>query len=598
MSNKQIAEKLREVAVAYEILGENRFRINAYNQAADSIENLSTDIQQIWQRGDLQKIPGVGGSLAQHLDELFTKGSVKHFEEFTNKMPAGMYDLLIIRTIGPKTAFKLSKLLNEKPYNQRASIYERLETALNNKVIQDLEGFGEKRQQDIYDALKKYKSGTRKKKRILLSDADVISQRLSVYLKKDKNIQKIDYLGSFRRRKETVGDIDVSVASKNPAQTINYFIQYPDVVDVVDQGEKGATILINDGVQIDLRVIDLSRYGSMLQYFTGSKYHNIRLREYALEKDLSLSEWGIKDKKTGKTKKFSSEKDFYTFIKLEWIPPEIREDQGEIEAAFDKKLPKLVTSSDIKGDLHIHSDYDYPSSHDRGASNLEELLKKASDRGYEYIGLSDHNPKLSGHTDKQIIAITKERKTYIEHLLYDNKLLQKYPRVKKVYIMYEVDIRTNGALALPEQALDYLDGIIISLHSNFVLPSQEMTQRIVKALSFPKVRIFGHPTGRLINEREQIAADWHQVFEMCKKNQIALEINSSPKRLDLPDMLVQEALKSGCFFTIDTDSHQVNQMDHMPYGVSVARRGWAQKSDILNTQPFERFDKWFMRGGD
>lgn len=595
MNNKQVSEKLREVAIAYEILGENRFRINAYNQAAENIENLSTDIQQIWQRGDLQKIPGVGGTLAQHLNDLFTKGSVAHFDEFIGKMPPGMYELLKIRSIGPKTAFKLAKLLSEKPYDQKATIFERLEAALSNKVIQEMEGFGEKREKDIFEALKKYKTGTRKKKRILLSDADIITQRLTAYLEKDSHIKQIDYLGSFRRRKETVGDIDVAVASTDPAETVKHFVKYPDVVEIVDQGDKGATILIYDGVQVDLRVIDQSRYGSMLQYFTGNKYHNIKLREYALEKGLSLSEWGIKDKKTEKTKKFSSEEEFYNYIGLPWIPPEMREDQGEIEAARTKKLPHLVDVSDVKGDLHVHSDFDFPSSHDRGSSSLEELLKKATERGYEYMGLSDHNPKLSGHTDSYIVAITKGRKEYFDHLLYDKKLLQKYPRIKKVYMMYEVDIRTDGALALPETALEYLDGIIVSLHSNFTLPSDVMTKRIVRALSFPKVRIFGHPTGRLINERDGVAADWQAVFETCKEKDIALEINSSPHRLDLPDKLVHDALKIGCRFTVDTDSHQVHHMDNIHYGISVARRGWLRENDILNTHSFTEFDEWFMK---
>ncbi|MCR4263168.1 MAG: helix-hairpin-helix domain-containing protein [Candidatus Roizmanbacteria bacterium] len=597
MSNKQIAEKLREVAVAYEILGENRFRINAYNQAAESIENLAEDIQQVWKRGDLQKVPGIGGSLAQHLDQLFQSGRVSHFDEFTAKMPDGLYELLKIRTIGPKTAFKLSELLNKPPFHKKESIYSRLEQALTKHVIQDMEGFGEKREKDIYDALQQFKQGTKKKKRMLLVEADIVASSLTKHLKKDPHISSIDYLGSFRRRKETVGDIDVAVATSDPEKTVEHFITYEKRLKTVDRGEQGATILVEDGIQIDLRVIDKKRYGSMLQYFTGSKYHNIRLREYALEMGYSLNEYGIKEVKTGKVHMFSSEDAFYRFLKLPAIPSEIREDRGEVEAARSGTLPKLLETSQMKGDLHIHSDYDYPSSHDVGISTLEELLKSASQKGYEYIGLGDHNPKQSALSKKEVVAVTKERRKHFEHILYDKKLLQKYPQVKKVYIMYEVDIRPDGTLALPEEALEYLDGIIISIHSSFEMPAEQMTKRILSALEFPKVRIVGHPTGRLINEREQISADWRQIFSVCKKKDIALEINASPHRLDLADTLIFQGIQSGVRFTIDTDSHQVKQMDHMEYGISMARRGWAQRSDILNTRSFSEFDKWFMKAG-
>jgi DNA polymerase (family 10) len=346
---------------------------------------------------------------------------------------------------------------------------------------------------------------------------------------------------------------------------------------------------------VDLRVQKKESYGAMLQYFTGSKNHNIALRSYALTHGLSLSEYGIKHVTTAKLDEFSREEDFYNALALTYIPPELREDKGEIDAALKGKLPKLVDIHDMKGDLHIHTNYNLQPSHDLGADPLSDYLSQAATLGYEYIGLSDHNPSVINHTKEQIVHIMKLRKEYYEQQHYS---WQKNNN-KRVYIviMCEVDILPDGKLALPTEAFDYVDGVIASIHSSFTQEKEMITKRIVSALSSnAKVRIFGHPTARLINKREEINADWKEIFSVCHDRNIALEISAFPNRLDLPDVLVYDAKKYGCKFCIDTDSHSSGQMISMPYGISVARRGWADKHDIVNTLTYNEFTKWFMKG--
>lgn len=593
MTNREIAILLRNIAAAYELLGESRFRISAYYQAADSVENLSKDLKSIWQAGNIQKVPGIGGSLAQHFDELFTKGESAHFKNIEAKMPTGMFDFLKLRGVGPKTAFRLAKELHERDIQGNSSIV-RLSKLLNSHALLELEGFGTKRENEIAEALSQYRAGVTKKKRLLLPQAEAVADKLCSYIKSHSDVIYAHALGSLRRRKETIGDIDLSVAIAHPQDLIPYILKYPDIRKVDDKGETRLALLLDGGIQVDVRLIEPASYGSMLQYFTGSKYHNIKLREYALTRGYSLSEWGIKSTAAGKDelKKCTTEEEFYQYIGLPWIPPEMREDRGEIEMAVSDKLPSLVTLEDIKGDLHIHGDFAYPSSHDLGTSSLSALTIQSQVYGYEYIGISDHNPKNSGISVGDKIELMKKRVKYYENNIGDTKNVQKNPRVIKVFNMLEIDIRPNGELALPQEAFSTIDAAIASIHSSFVQDRETMTSRILKGLSHHKVRIFGHPTGRLINSREGVQADWKRIFEYCKERDIALEINASPQRLDLPDTLIHEARECGLKFIISTDSHHVDHMSNMRYGVSVARRGFLTKDDILNTLPVSKFEKW------
>ncbi len=593
-SNAEVAQLLKRMAAAYQILNENRFKIIAYERAADSIQHLTSEVKDLWDDGKLDEIPGVGPTILSHLDELFRTGSVKHISQVLAKIPPSVFPLLLVPGVGPKRAFKLVrelKLDNEK------TVIEDIEKAIAKHAIASIEGFGEKSEQDLLQNIRSFREGSIKEHRILLSEADQIATDLIAFLKRNPSVVRVDILGSLRRSVATIGDIDISVTGSDPKGIVSYFCTYPHQ-KLIEQGPTGASILLHNGRQVDLRVQDAKSYGAMLQYFTGSKNHNIALRSYALTKHLSLSEYGIKrtdgnGKPTGIAKPFTTEEAFYGHLGMQWIPPELREGKGEIGAALKHELPTLVALPDIRGDMHLHTAYDLESSHDLGADPLSDMMDAASALGYRYIGISDHNPSAGNHSDAEIARIMEKREAYYRsHAERWNKT---HTDRMDVFVMLEVDIRPDGTLALPPDAFRFVDAVIVSVHSSFVMDRQSMTRRILTALDVhPKVKILGHPTGRLLTRRESIDADWPAIFRVAKEKDIALEINASPYRLDLPDALVYDALDLGCRFVIDTDAHAAADMHGMKYGVSVARRGWAQKRDILNTYPYNEMKKWLL----
>ncbi len=591
MTNLEIAELLRRVAAAYEILGENRFRIIAYQRAADSIEHLTSELKDYWDDKKLQEIPGVGDTLASHLDELFRTGHSKHFDSVMAKLPAAVFPLLLVPGIGPKKAYKLVtelKLRNEK------KVIEELEKAAKAHKIAPIEGFGDKSEEDILTNIEIYRKGQIKENRMALPVADGIADDVIAFLKKDPSVQRVDVLGSLRRQVSTIGDIDIAVVTGKPKEIITHFLAYPHQ-EIIEKGPTGASLRLHNGRQVDLRVAGQATYGAMLQYFTGSKNHNIALRSFALSRGLSLSEYGIKHVSSGKIDSFTTEEAFYKALGLTYIPPELREDNGEIEAARKGTMPRIVELSDIRGDLHIHTDYNLEPSHDLGVDQFSDYLDRAAVLGYDYIGISDHNPSIGNHNEKQIVEIMKRRKEWYEHKY--SSWQKKNKKSVHYFLLCEVDILPDGKLALPSGAFDFVDGVIASLHSSFTQDRKTITQRILRALAYhPKVRIFGHPTARLLGSREGVDADWPEIFSICKTNDIALEINASPSRLDLPDVLVYDAVKEKLKFCIDTDSHEVAGMDFMKYGVSVARRGWATKHDILNCLRYNDFKTWLLKG--
>lgn len=595
MTNPEIVKLLRSVAAALTIKGENRFRIIAYEKAADSIEHLTSEVKDIWEEGKLESISGVGAAISSSLDELFKTGNVKHFEAIFSGISPAFFEFLLIPGVGPKKAYQLTKELR---LNDPKIAISRLEKAAKTGKIATLPGWGEKSQTEILSAIETYRKGQIKENRMVLPYADSLAQEIVDYLKKVPGVIRVDKLGSLRRKVATIGDIDLAVATDEPQAVLEAFIHYPKVRKIIDQGPKGATVFLSVGKQVDLRVQTPKAYGAMLQYFTGGKNHNIRLREYALKHGFSLNEYGIKNVKTGKTKQYGSEEDFYQALKMDWIPPEIREDAGEIEVSLQHKLPALVKMEDIKGDLHIHSNYDLKPSHDLGASNLEELLDTAVELGYEYIGISDHNPSVTNQTERQIIDIMKRRRERFEYIYnsWSQRVKKPFDKTQdkrvQICIMLEVDIDPKGKLALPESAFEYVDGIIISVHSSFNLSKEQMTERILSAFSHPKAKILGHPTGRLFGQREGYEVDWTQLFAFCKEYDKALEINSWPERLDLPDLLVRDAVRQGVKLVINTDSHAAVHLNGIQYGVDVARRGWAEKKDVLNTMGYNDFSKW------
>src|SRR3989304_3049808 len=573
-SNKEIAKLFRSISAAYTVKGNDYFKIIAYDKAADSIEHATSELKDLWEDGKLDTVPGLGKSIQSHLDELFRTGKVKHFEQVKKGLPQGMFELLGISGMGPKSSYKLSKSLKIKKIKD-------LEIAAQSGKIRMLPGFGLKSEQDILASIVEFKG---KSSRHLLPLAFSTAKRVLDYLRSLDVCERAEPLGSLRRMVATVGDIDIAVASKNAPKIIKHFTKFREVGRILEAGPKTSSVILKNGIQIDLMVQPLEAFGALLQHFTGSKNHNIHLRELALKKHLSLSEYGIKVK--GVLKKFPTEEDFYQFLGMDWIPPELREDTGEIEAASSHKLPHLVKLNDIKGDIHLHSDFPIEPSHDPGANSFEEIIEKAKILGYEYIGLSDHSPGYSTHSRQQIIELIKKRTDTIE------KLRSKHQEISLLNLL-EIDILANGSLSVPDEGLRILDGAIAGVHSSHRQDRKTMTKRILTACQSPYVQVISHPTGRKLQEREAYEVDWREVFEECLKTKTILEVNAWPNRLDLPDVLVKEATKVGVKLIINTDSHEVSQMDNMRFGVAVARRGWASAKDIVNTLPWLEFKKWF-----
>lgn len=596
-SNKHIAHLLKSVAAAYLLKNENRFKIIAYEKATDTIAHLSREIKDIWKEGQLTQIPGIGSSIGAHISEYLETGRSKHFDQVMKGIPETVFILMNVPTVGPKRAFKLVQAL--KLVDKDTTIQDLKKAALKNKIAA-IPTFGKKSQTEILEAVKTYEQKNIKEERMPLPYAYELANEMVQYLKNNPKVTRIDILGSLRRMTSTIGDIDLAVTTQgnDAVSVIDYFINYPKKISVENAGEKKASIIVHPYIKIDLRAQDKETYGSMLQYFTGSKSHNIKLREYALKKGYSLSEYGINKIKNQKSnskntnkkseiKKFKDEGSFYEFLGLQYIPPEIREGTNEIDFAAKHALAKLVELKDIKGDFHTHSNYDLKPSHDLGVDSYFTMYQKAKDLGYKYIGFSEHNPSISNNSESTIINIIKTRKAYIDEIFSLNKIER-----SNYFIGLEVDILSDGKIALPSEAIKYVDYLIVSIHSSFKRDIKAMTQRVLSALKYPKVKVLGHPTGRLLLKREGYELEWEKIFEACKKNNIAIEVNAWPERLDLPDILVREAIKSGVKTIINTDSHAASQMENMFYGVSVGRRGWAKKSDIINTLSLEEIKKW------
>lgn len=591
MTNLEIAKLLRNIAAAYTIKNEQKFRFQviAYQRAADAIENSTTEVKDLYSQGKLEALSGVGPSLRGHLEELIKTNKVKHFEWVKKNIPESVFPLLDIPSFGPKKAYRL---VTKFKLSDPKKVIDEIEKIAKNGKIRVLEGFGEKSESDIVRAIDEFKKGKGKTTRMALPYAGELAEKVLAYLKTSKFVTYATPLGSLRRQVSTVGDIDIAVASNNPKEVIEHFISYPLKERIIEQGPATTSMLISGGRQVDVMVQPPQAFGGLLQHFTGSKNHNVHLRETALKQGYSLSEHGIKEikdkKKTIRT--FDTEEKFYEKLGMQWIPPEMREDTGEIELALQHKLPELIELKDIKGDLHIHSSFPIEQSHDMGKNSMEEMVKRAIALRYEYIGFSEHNPSVSKHSSHQIYSLLAKKREAVD------TLQQKYKHIK-IFNLLELDILANGDLAIDDKALETLDATLVSIHSVFSMDKKTMTKRVLAGLSHQKARILTHPTGRLLNIRPGYELDFEQIFEFCKKNNKALEINAWPTRLDLSDIIVRDAIKAGVLLVIDTDSHATWQMDMMKYGVAVARRGWATKKDIINTKNMKDFGQW-LRGGE
>jgi len=566
LTNLQIAELLRDVAASYQLKDKDKykFQIIAYERAADAVEHASSELKDLWDDGKLEDVPGIGPSIAEHLSELFRIGHSKHFDNLMKDIPANAFKLMELPGIGIKTAMKMIKEGNPK---------------------------------EVREKLKEVAEKEKKGKRHLLPYAAMVAHEVIEYLSGNPATMRVDPLGSLRRQASTIGDIDIAVATNDPLAVIDYFTKYPKSQKIIEKGDHTASILLPGGIQVDLMAQPTESYGSLLQHFTGSKHHNIALRELALKKGLSLSEYGIRksQKPNSKIQKFKTEEEFYKHLGLDYIEPELREDTGEIESAKEHKLPNLIELGEVKSDLQIHSSFDIETSHDLGESTMEEIIKKANELGYEYIAFTEHNPSQKGHNDSQTVEILKRKRENIDKINYSLKN-RRIGSIQKVFNSLEIDILSDGSLPVPEQGLELLDFALVSIHSNFNLEKDLMTKRVLAALTHPKVRIFAHPTARKLNEREGVELNWPEIFDFCLKNNKWIEINCDPMRLDLPDNLVREAVKLGVKMTFGTDAHHKDGMNNMTFGVSVARRGWCEAHDIINTRSLVEFEKLLKEG--
>ena len=583
ISNAQIAKILRNVAAAYTIKKTgNIFQVRAYENAADSIEHSTANIQDLWEEGKLDEVPALGVTIRGYLDELFKTGKVSHFESVEKRIPKIVFDLLDVPGIGPKTADKIARL--------GIKSIDELKKGLKSGKLQQ-KGFSAKLAETIILGLQEVSS---RGERMLLPYAAVQADRILDYLKKSPYVKDANALGSLRRMVATVGDLDFAASSDSPARAVEHFIQMPTVTRILDKGISKATVVLQSGIQADLLVGAPKAYGALLQHFTGSKSHNIKLRTLAIGNGYSLSEHGVRQTEGGRSKteggrliKTETEEDFYKLLSMDTPAPELREDTGEIEAALAHKLPNLVEFKDIKGDLHTHSNYPFEHpSHAPGVSSIEEIIKKTLQLGYTFIGISDHPPGHGTVSKEGIIEAVRLRTKFIQSI----KL-----RTKSIRVLngLEIDILGDGRLSVPDEALATLDYCIAGIHSGHRGTKDVVTNRLLAALENPHVDAISHPTNRLLNERQSSEADWERIFKAAAKKKKLLEINGYPNRLDLRDDLVRQALAYGVKFIINTDAHRVDQMENMRFGVSVARRGWVGKKDIVNAWNWTEFTDWF-----
>lgn len=568
MRNLEIAALFAEMADLLELQGANTFRIRAYRRAAQQLEHLGEDVVEALEAG--RKVPGIGADLARKIREYVDTGAVADLEALRQAVPAGVRELMALPGVGPKTAQLLHQELGIR------SVAELEEACRTGRVLQ-APGIRQKTAENILRGIETWRRG---QARLPLGRALALGEALLRALREEPAVDAVELAGSLRRRCETVGDLDVLVTSTRPAAVIERFATLREVAEVLLRGETKCSVRHREGVQVDLRVVEPEAFGAALQYFTGSKGHNVRLRELAVRKKLKLSEYGVFDEH-GRRVAGATEEEVYAALGLPWIPPELREDTGEVEAALAGRLPRLVELADIRGDLHAHTDWS------DGHHSLEALVATAEARGYEYIIVSDHSRSATVAR-----GLSPER---LREQIRRIRSLQSRHRIR-ILTGSECDILADGSLDFPDDLLAELDVVLAAVHSRFRQPGPEMTARICRALEHPHVRILVHPTGRLLGARDPYEVDLEQVLVTARRHGKAVEINSSPHRLDLKDVHARRARELGVRIAIDTDTHYLTELDHMALGVATARRAWLGPEAVVNTLPLERLLAW-ARGG-
>ena len=561
MKNKELAQIFNRMADALEFRGENPFKVGAYRKVARRLSDLSEDIEIIAKEGRLCEVPGIGKAISKKIEEYLKTGEMKSYKDTLSGIPNGLLDLIEIQGIGPKTLGLIYSRLNVESM-------EELENVIRDGSLARLSGMGEKRVSNIQKSIEYFKKS---EGRILLGTALPLIDEIINELKK-AGVKKVSPAGSFRRMRDTVGDLDILAAGEDGGKVIKIFTELPIVERVLAAGKTKGSVLIKGGIQIDLRVVEESSYGSALQYFTGSKSHNIKLRKIAMKKGLKLNEYGVfrgDEKMAGKI-----EGEVYAALDLPYIPPELREDGGEIEAAISGKLPKLVEMEDIKGDLHVHSKYS------DGTASLKEIALESKKFGYDYVAVCDHS-RSAKYARGLSIDLLSERNREIDLL---NDKIEGITLLKGT----EVDILGDGSLDYPDDLLKELDLVVAAIHQGF---EKNVTERMLSAMDDPNVDVIAHPTGRLISGREGYEVDLDKIIKRAKETKTALEINAYPDRLDLNDINCRKAKEGGIKLSIGTDAHSLGMMRYMNLGIGVARRGWLEKEDVLNTSPSNKLRK-------
>jgi DNA polymerase (family X) len=560
MKNQLVARILNEIADMLEMQGVE-FKPRAYRRAARTIESLAEPIEQVNAQGKLLDLPGVGDAIAKKVTEIIETGGLRYHEELKQKTPVDLESLLAVEGMGPKTVGLLYKKLGIKSLDD-------LQRAAQEHKIREIKRLGPKTEENILSGIELAKQA---RGRTPLGDALPIAQEICETLKESIQASggkgRVEAAGSLRRMKETIGDIDIVATTESDAQFSETFTRLPDIRKVLEKGETKSSILLENNLQVDLRVVDEESFGSALMYFTGSKDHNVALRKLAISQGYKLNEYGLfKGKKQlgGRT-----EDDIYKRLGLDYIPPELREDKGEVDAAMHHQLPHLIQYDGIRGDLQVHTQWS------DGQQTIEEMAEAAKKLGYEYIAITDHYSKMpivNGLNEQRLRSQMRE-------------IDQVNDKLKGIRVLKgaEVDIAPDGALS-GDTVLRELDVVVASVHGNFKQNKKEMTQRLVAAMESGVVSIIGHPTGRKINEKNPSDVDLTELFEASKRTETYLEINASPQRLDLNDAMVTLALRSGCKLAINTDAHNKEQLKNIRFGIGVARRAWAETKDVINTQ--------------
>ncbi|HZD59465.1 MAG TPA: DNA polymerase/3'-5' exonuclease PolX [Anaerolineae bacterium] len=575
ISNEEIAQILDEIGDMLDIMGESTFRVRAYHRAASSIRGLTRPAVEIYDQGGvkaLDAIPGVGSHTAQRLEQLITTGHLPYYDELKQKVPIPLTELMNIPGLGPKKARKIYDALG-------VTTIKDLVKAIEEHRLQNIPGFGRKTEENILRGIRQFE---KMHERILLSDAYPIAREIVELIRQQPFVEWANTAGSLRRMKETVGDIDLLSSSSKPSKVMDFFTSIPQVAYVLAKGETKSSIIAKNGLQLDLRVVSPEQYGAALQYFTGSKPHNIHLRDIAKKRGLKINEYGVFDVATDERLAGRTEEEVYAILGMETPPPTIREDKGEIEAAMEGRLPHLVELNDIKGDFHVHTKWS------DGINDIEDVAQMAIDLGYTFVVISDHAERLhvaGGLTPEELE----------EQLQEIAKLNEKFDGLEILTGM-EMNIDNEGNVDFGPEVLGKLDVVIASVHGGFQQSKEQITRRIIKAIENPYINIIGHPTGRILGLRPPYEVDLLAVFKAAADTGTFLELNAYPNRLDLKDDHLREAKERfGCMFTIDTDAHVAGHMVYMEYGVATAQRGWLEKKDVLNTYEVPEIKKLLKR---